>query len=87
MEYPTWRKKPPTQQFLQFKKTCRLDPTSIDDGESYRTVRIEFRLGEASVPFKVMTQTLLIALRTSIFELVALWACFGGLEDDIEAFV
>jgi hypothetical protein len=35
----------------------------------------------------MMTQTLLIALRTSIFELVERWVYSLRLEDDIEAFV
>lgn len=34
MEYPTWRKKPPMQSFITFKKSYKLDPTAIDDNDT-----------------------------------------------------
>jgi hypothetical protein len=43
MDFPGWRKKPATPQFVQFKKSYQLDQTVCDDADgSLRAVSSTF---------------------------------------------
>ncbi|CRL07325.1 CLUMA_CG020304, isoform A [Clunio marinus] len=64
MEFQTWRRKPQSQSFLSFKRNSHLDPTLLDDVDSFRTLNsqqfpegAEIKIpGVGSTPIAVSTQ-------------------------------